>query len=568
MTSAVKSLTPLLIAISAALTSCASLEQQAEAATEPTESTTTPTVPKQALSGQDMFQLLLAEIATNRRELGAATSLYSELARQHNDVAIIERAVGLNQMIGQNEALIELAGKWQTLRPDEPRAYAAQTIGYLSAGDLANFDRSITTWLQKDANADISILLPTIEKLDPTQLPVLKTRLQALSAEYPKSASLLYTSARLNYALNDVQEALALTDRSLKLEQNLQVSLFKFQVLTADGQTDAAGDLIRKLYEDNPTNRQVAIQLTRFIYRYEPDNLADLEKLHNRFGTDPTIARTYARAAFDQQNYDAAEAVFQHLLTQGFSDEGHYFLGRIDLELERIDSAVNHFEAVVAPPYVTSALAEWASLARIEDEARLLQALETARTNHPQQASTFWRLQSSFFQLTSQVDKAWDTLDSAIIRYPSDTPLLYDQAMLAASLERYSVLESNLLGILELDPDNINALNALGYTWADLNKNLDQAEEFIDRALMAEPDNPAFQDSKGWLLYRQGNLDEALTWLMRAFDQMKNDEVAAHIAEVLWYLNRPDEANNFLDEIIRINPESKYIGLLNELFAQ
>jgi tetratricopeptide (TPR) repeat protein len=556
-----------LIGVATALffTSCAQMATTSETMTTEAEAVE---IPKEALTGENLFQLFLAEIATNRRELGAAAALYGEISDNYNDTTAISRAIALNQSIGNYAKMLELSQKWVALRPDDSEALKALSLSAIANGQITLGTESIAKWLNEAPEADVSLILPGAKNLSDQQISELNTALTQLQPEFPKSPSLLYTRARLAWSLKQQDETLSLINQSLKIQDNFQVRLFQYQVVLATEDIAQAKKLIEKLNANNPDNRQVGVQYARFVYAYEPENLATLKELHTRFAMEPTISRTYARAAFDQGEYDSAQAVFLHLLNHAFEDEAHYFLGRIDLINDNNDSAADHFESVRKTPYVTSALAEWASMARIKDEERFTLAIENARGDYSDLNTTFTRLEASYYQLTSQTEKAWQILGDALLLNPNDIRLLYDQAMLSAEIDRFDVMEENLSTIIEIDPDNINALNALGYTWADQNRNLEKAHLYIDAALKSDPDNAAFQDSKGWILYRQGDLENALVWLKKAYVQLKNDEVAAHIAEVLWHLNRQDEAQTYLEEVKRINPNSIYVSKLNELFNQ
>lgn len=520
------------------------------------------------LTGEDMFQLLLAEVATARKALPLAATLYADLSARHNDVELLERAVILNQSIFNYPAMRAQAQRWVELRPAEPRAYSALAIAQLAAGDVNDSSVTLAGWLAQDPAADLSLILSVVEDLDLTQVTALEQLLRELSTTHGKSASLYYTRAYLAYALQRPDDALAMVDSSLKLADDLPVSLFKFQLLLANEDINQAERLLRRLARNHDNNRQVALQQINFIFRYRPDEMASLDALFTRFAADPAIARAYARAAFESSFFERSEEGFQQLLEAGFADEAQYFLGRIDLATGQTEDAIDHFAAVLNAPYLISALAEWSSLGRAEDETRLMAAIDNSKLQQPNLSPTLWRLQASYYQMRAQPQKAWALLQDATTQFPTNDDLLYDQAMLAPMLNKYDVLEDNLSAILARQPDNIDALNALGYTWADLNKNLDQAAAYIDLALAAEPDNPAFQDSKGWVLYRIGQLDDALLWLEKAYAQFENDEVAAHLAEVLWFLDRREEARSYLAAIERLNPDSQYIETLNELFMQ
>ncbi|HEV8694358.1 MAG TPA: tetratricopeptide repeat protein, partial [Lysobacter sp.] len=84
-----------------------------------------------------------------------------------------------------------------------------------------------------------------------------------------------------------------------------------------------------------------------------------------------------------------------------------------------------------------------------------------------------------------------------------------------------------------------------------------EALELIDRARTAEPGNAAIVDSYGWVLYRLGRKDEALTELRRAFALQKDPEIASHVGEVLWDLGKKDEARKYFEEARKLDPENR-----------
>ena len=93
--------------------------------------------------------------------------------------------------------------------------------------------------------------------------------------------------------------------------------------------------------------------------------------------------------------------------------------------------------------------------------------------------------------------------------------LLYARAMNAERLDNLALMEQDLRNILDRDPDNATALNALGYTLADRTDRYDEAYALIVRANELKPNDPAITDSLGWALYRLGRYDEAIELLTR-----------------------------------------------------
>ncbi|MGY1521453.1 tetratricopeptide repeat protein [Luteimonas sp. A482] len=141
--------------------------------------------------------------------------------------------------------------------------------------------------------------------------------------------------------------------------------------------------------------------------------------------------------------------------------------------------------------------------------------------------------------------------------WPDEPSLLYARALMWERRDDIGRAEADLRRILVAEPENVAALNALGYTLADRTDRYAEALELIDRARVAEPGNAAIVDSYGWVLYRLGRLDEALVELRRAYSLQKDAEIAAHIAEVLWKLGRRDEARRYFDDARRLDPDNR-----------
>ena len=137
---------------------------------------------------------------------------------------------------------------------------------------------------------------------------------------------------------------------------------------------------------------------------------------------------------------------------------------------------------------------------------------------------------------------AFKVLDDALSRQPDDTDLLYDHAMAAEKVNRLDLLEASLRKLIEAKPDHAHAYNALGYTLADRNLRLGEAQRLIDKALELSPDDAHILDSMGWVLFRRGDIEGAIRYLRKAFALRADVEIGVHLAEVLWQAGMQDEA--------------------------
>jgi tetratricopeptide (TPR) repeat protein len=124
----------------------------------------------------------------------------------------------------------------------------------------------------------------------------------------------------------------------------------------------------------------------------------------------------------------------------------------------------------------------------------------------------------------------------------NNADLIYEQAMLAEKLNKLDDMEKLLRKVIAQNPSYYNAYNALGFSLADRNMRLPEAKQLIVKALTFAPDDPFITDSLGWVEFRMGNLGAALSYLQKAYKDRADAEIAAHLGEVLWKMNRQDEA--------------------------
>jgi Flp pilus assembly protein TadD len=143
---------------------------------------------------------------------------------------------------------------------------------------------------------------------------------------------------------------------------------------------------------------------------------------------------------------------------------------------------------------------------------------------------------------------AYAVLEQAVSRWPRDTDLLYEQAMVAEKLNRLADMETLLRKVMDIKPDHQHAYNALGYSLADRGLRLEEARALIVKALSLAPGDPFITDSLGWVEFRLGRHEEALRLLREAYRARPDTEIAAHLGEVLWVMGRQDEARQIWRE--------------------
>ena len=150
-----------------------------------------------------------------------------------------------------------------------------------------------------------------------------------------------------------------------------------------------------------------------------------------------------------------------------------------------------------------------------------------------------------------------DAYARGLASFTDNLDLLYARALMWERQDDIVAAEADLRRILVIAPDNVAALNALGYTLADRTQRYREALALIDRARVAEPGNAAIIDSYGWVLFRLGKPREALEHLRHAFALQQDPDIATHLGQVLWHLGRKEEARRHFDEARRLDPDNR-----------
>ena len=152
---------------------------------------------------------------------------------------------------------------------------------------------------------------------------------------------------------------------------------------------------------------------------------------------------------------------------------------------------------------------------------------------------------------------AYRLLTEAMTRFPKDPELAYEAAMSADKLKDFVVMEQILRKLIASHPDHYQSMNALGYSLADRNVQLQEARALIQKALSFAPQDPYIMDSLGWVEFRSGNLSAADNLLRSAFESKPDAEIAAHWGEVLWAMGQRDAAQRTWERGLQLNPDNE-----------
>ncbi|MDP1634636.1 MAG: tetratricopeptide repeat protein, partial [Gallionellaceae bacterium] len=245
-----------------------------------------------------------------------------------------------------------------------------------------------------------------------------------------------------------------------------------------------------------------------------------------------------------------------------------FYLGQIADQAGRPEDALRWYDLVAAGEHAMPAKVRAAQVLMRQnklDEAR--ERLAAARGSVPAGDVRLVVAEAQLLRDAGRLADAFAFLAKVLEVQPDQPDLLYEVALAAEKLGYVDVMERHLRRLIALKPDSAQAYNALGYSLADRNLRLEEAAQLIDKALSLAPDDPFILDSKGWLLFRQGNLVAALEALQKAYAQKPDAEIAAHIGEVLWTLGRSSEALAVWREATKAHPTNEVLAATIKRFV-
>lgn len=555
-------LLPLLVAcasrpaapVTAAATPAAATAQPAPEAAEP---------PLRPFPAQTLESLLTAEFAAQRQHPDITLEKYLAEARTTRDPAVVARATTVAQVLSQPQAL-EMAKLWTEVSPEAAEAWYLLSLNALRHLRFDTATDALDHLLQLQPEADLEQLFMAAVPTTQTARDELFNQLGQLAKTRPDNAHLLFGQALLKAQSGKPAEALVIAEEAHKLRpQSSQITLLNAKLLTEVGRSKDAATLLASALKQQPESYSLRLNYGRALIR--AGNLDGAERefqsLVERLPQDDGLRLSLALIAYDNRHDDIARRELEALSrSESRADEAHYYLGLLNLRQNNKEAAISSFESVQPGNQYLPAQAEIVRILVSQNQAAEARArLAQARSLTPELAVPLYQLEAELLSESGQAQEAWDLLDTALKDQPENTLLLLSRAMAAEKLNRLDDFEADMREVLRYEPDNPSALNALGYTLADRTSRLDEAEAYIRRAHELKPDDPAIIDSMGWVKFKRGDANGALDDLRRAYALYPDDEIAAHLGEVLWVSGNKDEARRIWTEALRQHPKSTHI---------
>ena len=512
-----------------------------------------------------LYRLLTAEIAGQRGHIDLAVKQYLAAAKESRDPEVVERATRIAVYARDDASAREAAELWTQLQPQSIDAHQVAAAMYVRAGDTkkahAHLEQVIANSQRGDRHTFMLITSLLSKEKDKKVAMQVMEELTATRQDNPEA---LYAYAQLALVVGELDKASVAAERvRTLLPEEADTHILHSNILYRQGRKTQAMDDLKAAVDRYPNN----ISLRDYYARRLVDEKRYPEA-RQQFNTlleaaPDNYEAEYALALLSMQlhDLDGAEQHFKNLVKSGKRlNEASYYLGQLAEQQNKEETAIQWYQVVNGGQYQIDAQIRIALIeARMGKIERARTRLQEIQVDSAEVEQRLYLAEGEILREAKMHQEAFDLYNVALAKMPESISLLYARALAAEKIDRIDVTFVDLKKIIEIEPNNVQALNAYGYTMVDRTDKIKEGYEYIQRAYKLQPEDPAILDSMGWANYRMRNYPEALKYLRKALELLKDAEIAAHLGEVLWVSGDHDQARTVWDAARRETPSHKLL---------
>lgn len=502
------------------------------------------------LNSSSILDILHAELLLKRGQYDQAFELFFKIAEQSSDVKLIKRAFQASMATYDEEKIRRATALWLELEPTASMAWRAAFVLSLQVGQV---DKAFSEWQKYQ----------TLSKL-PLEQDLLMTA-QRVAAAAPQEAGMSFFQKIVNkypqqwtshlgfamVAATHSMPELAIDSLQESIEQAQVVNYPQIYQLLASLYVDASRvdegipDL-KKYLQQYPDDLMVNERLARLQVLAEdyPAALARYKAIVETKSDAHKARLSLALLQIELEDYVSAVEHLENLAQQkNYQAVANYYLGISFQELGEYDKALSRFEQVLDTNFKVDALLHRSEIFFAQNKVAAAYAeLDRVPVASPENRVKMLRAKAIFKSYQEQFDEALIIYNEILAIEPSNVSVLLAKSYIFYNKQRYEDYEALLQTILEKDSNNVEALNGLGYFYAERKHKLPVAKQLLQRALKLQPNNYYILDSMGWVHYQMEDYSSAVRYLEQAFSIKVDEEVFAHLVQAYIKNDQTDKA--------------------------
>ena len=533
-----------------------------------------------------MQKALEAEILVKSQEYKKAAEIYFDISLKTEDPEIAKRATQLAGYAKDYKLMLKSSDRWLKIAEDKIPVRHIRISIFLAQNkvELATKETLSAIKFSKDKDK-FALVYDTLKVFDDEIIALI---FEKIYAEYKNEylASFYYVQVLLNN--NAYEKAINLINQASKFEEfNKRESrwgIFLAKAYFELGKDDLSVKILKEYLSYSPKDVYLNQYYVNILTQQE--NYKEAIK-HYRFMSanklinfgDIGVAKKMALLNIKASNYIDADLFIDSLKDKNINS--YYYLKGIlnanksykNNDKKSKAEAENFFNKVdISSDEYINSVKEFSNI-KIRDKEYLLlkNYFKEQRSKVKNKEELEIRLilvETEIFFNEKKYNYAMDTINYGLEKYKDNGSFLYTRALVAEKIDRLDILESDLKKLIKMEPNNAQAMNALGYTWANNNINLSKAHEYIDKALAILPNDAAILDSKGWVLYKLGKYKSAESYFVKALKISQDTEIVSHFIKLLIKLKKLDRAKQIYARYIKISPQDENLIKLKKILNE
>ena len=529
------------------------------------------------IDASTMFQILAAEMMVQKGQPAQAYDVIYELAFTTRDAELAARAFELSITTSDAQKIEAATNLWREVSPQAPEAWRASFLISLRQGSV---ELALEQWHRYHALSEEKLdkdLLLTAQRVSTSVKPEQGVAfMQSLAQAFPDSWAAYFSLGYVAHVHDQLDIALAALEKARVLqtpesEQRINRLLAKLYLQVSSPQTglDALEPYLKKYPEDWVVQERVArLEVQAKLYDVAE---ARYENILKSVSDAYTSRLSLALLQIERKSYAQAEAnLDQVMLAKGYTNVANYYLGLLHQEQKNYEKALLHFADVTSDNYYLDAQLHRAEIYfSMSDMSKAIKVLDSIEVEKSQDKIKVYRAKGVFYSYENKYPQAIEQYKKVLAIDSGHIEVLMAQALLFYKLEQFDAYKRNLERVIELDPNEVDALNALGYFYVEKGTHHDVAERLLKKAYGLAPENYYVLDSLGWFYFQKQNYTLAEEYLKKALDVQVDDEVLIHLISTYWKQGHYEKARSMWQRHHKNFMQNKRLqSLINELEKQ
>lgn len=505
---------------------------------QPPYSITESVIDKAAIN--NIADSIRAEFTIRRGDLNEAYERYFKIATKTQDKNTIKRAAEIALALNNVGYMAQSSEYWLQLDPKDSQAYQLQFQALISTSQTKKAAQLLVQAMNNNLETDFLAQEVSRNSREMEKINTIADAISLLPALYRSRVNILTIETRLNFIQGDLDAAIHKAEKLKKLQGKKAVSADTYLILAFSQNQSGLPIQAIKTLEDavrfHPDNLRLLTPLLDFLlaqgqlersnYYFEKASLESHQKLQLTLNyVGQMIENNFVKEALAQLE----EFEYQ---SSGLADQFHFLKANALALIDRKDEALTHL--LQTNGILKSNATQQAALWMYElQQGEKINNMVLSRTDKQNSLDMILEI-TSLHEEFKRLDLANELLFLALQKYPEQDSLRYRRALINEQIGLWFETEKELQFLIEKDPQNAQYLNALGYMLLSQPARLNEAMKLIQAAYRLSSEDPAIIDSLGWGYYLQGDIDQAIMYLQKAWDLLNDPEIGAHLGEALW----------------------------------